>query len=350
MESTSTCTGTVRRVRCGDPPLVTPSALLQHAGRVQAKVAVAACAATVVLLLLIGPGAARPAGAAGLTIGAGSTVQLGDALLDLGCNGLHIEPGGTLQAQASTISSVGIFDNRGTFAPGIGTVLAGGCGGITQAAPADFDRDGIVDPLDNCRDVPNPDQSDADGDGVGDACDNCPDAFNAFQTPLCVSPAAASAQTTNPLTLKRVRLRAAPRGAILLTGVLDVTDYGGVDGLVSALRQRFFSSSTAPSAFLRQGNAFAFNVSGAGLAVPGQTLLFPPCIPVIGCAGTNGESVSFWRKRATNLFTVKLRAQGKTFPPPLSTAGLTVTLSLGGIDARDQAQCRGRNKAVTCRK
>jgi hypothetical protein len=338
-------------VSCCDSLRVTARARGQHPA---GALAVAGCTATVALLVLIAPGAVLPARAGSLTIGAGSTMQLGDALVNLGCNDLIVEPGGTLQAQASTLSSVGIFDNRGTFAPGTGTVLL--CGGASPtpggggSGPADSDRDGIIDPRDNCRNLPNPDQNDRDGDGVGDVCDNCPDDFNPFQTPECVSPAAA-AGTTNALTLKRVRLRAAPTGAIALTGVLDVTDYGGVDGLVSALRQRFTNSNTVPSAFFRQGNSFAFNVSGAGLTAPGQTMLFPACISVVGCAGTNGESVSFWRKRATNLFTVELRAQGKAFPPPLSSAGMTVTLSLGGVDQRGQASCRvsGRGKLTTCR-
>jgi hypothetical protein len=70
-----------------------------------------------------------PAGATGLSSGAGSTMQLGDAPLSLGCNDLHIEPGGTLQAQASTIELAGNWDNRGTFEAGTGTVLLDdGCG------------------------------------------------------------------------------------------------------------------------------------------------------------------------------------------------------------------------------
>jgi len=58
-----------------------------------------------------------------------------------------------------------------------------------------------------------------------------------------------------------------------------------------------------------------------------------------------------WRKGATNLFTVSLRAQGKTFAPPLSSGPLTVTLSLDGTDQRDQASCRtfGRGKSASCR-
>ena len=39
----------------------------------------------------------------------------------------------------------------------------------------DTDSDGIDDSMDNCVDVPNPDQADSDGDGYGEACD-CKDA------------------------------------------------------------------------------------------------------------------------------------------------------------------------------
>ncbi len=34
----------------------------------------------------------------------------------------------------------------------------------------DSDGDGVVDPLDNCPNSPNPTQTDTDGDGIGDAC------------------------------------------------------------------------------------------------------------------------------------------------------------------------------------
>ncbi len=38
----------------------------------------------------------------------------------------------------------------------------------------DRDQDGVIDLLDVCIEVPNPEQSDEDGDGVGDVCDVCP--------------------------------------------------------------------------------------------------------------------------------------------------------------------------------
>jgi len=38
-------------------------------------------------------------------------------------------------------------------------------------APADADSDGVIDSLDNCTEVANPDQTDSNGDGYGNICD-----------------------------------------------------------------------------------------------------------------------------------------------------------------------------------
>ena len=81
---------------------------------------VCALASLLVLLVIV---RATAAGASGLTIGGSSTVKLGDALLNLGCNDLLIQSAGTLQAQASTIRLAGNWDNQGTFDPGTGTVV-----------------------------------------------------------------------------------------------------------------------------------------------------------------------------------------------------------------------------------
>ena len=64
----------------------------------------------------------------------------------------------------------GVFDNNIDYLP-LTTV------NITL----DSDNDGILDYLDNCRFVPNPDQNNSDSDFFGDACDNCPTANNSGQ-------------------------------------------------------------------------------------------------------------------------------------------------------------------------
>lgn len=54
-------------------------------------------------------------------------------------------------------------------------------GGGSGSPPSDTDGDGIVDTMDNCPTIVNPDQSDADGDGIGNVCDNCPTIVNPDQ-------------------------------------------------------------------------------------------------------------------------------------------------------------------------
>lgn len=61
-----------------------------------------------------------------------------------------------------------------------------GCNGVFGLEPTalfddDLDNDGVVDGVDNCPAVANPDQADEDGDTVGNACDNCPNVANRLQ-------------------------------------------------------------------------------------------------------------------------------------------------------------------------
>ncbi len=53
---------------------------------------------------------------------------------------------------------------------------------VTVTVSADRDHDGVLDNVDNCPAIPNPDQQDGDTDGLGDACDNCPAAANPTQS------------------------------------------------------------------------------------------------------------------------------------------------------------------------
>ena len=146
--------------------------------------------------------------------------------------------------------------------------------------------------------------------------------------------------TSTPFVLQQVRLRAAStfgkaNARIVIRGILDTTESGG------------------PSAFatlLSQG--FAAHVDGAGLVVPGETTNFAPCVSV--CIASGPAMVTFKHKRSAspNLLTVKMTLKGRTFPPPLSSAQVAVTLSLDGRDRRDQiGSCNvGRaSRTANCR-
>lgn len=50
--------------------------------------------------------------------------------------------------------------------------------GIVCASKSDTDGDNVYDYLDNCLNIPNPDQRDTDQDEQGDVCDNCPEISN----------------------------------------------------------------------------------------------------------------------------------------------------------------------------
>lgn len=55
------------------------------------------------------------------------------------------------------------------------------CPNVPNPDQADADQDHVGDACDNCPTVVNPNQQDVDNDGVGDACDNCPTTANPGQ-------------------------------------------------------------------------------------------------------------------------------------------------------------------------
>jgi len=63
-------------------------------------------------------------------------------------------------------------DSRFRFNSGDG--FGDACDPCPNDPTNDVDHDGLCGNVDNCPDVPNPDQSDVDSDGQGDACDACP--------------------------------------------------------------------------------------------------------------------------------------------------------------------------------
>jgi hypothetical protein len=74
---------------------------------------------------------------------------------------------------ASVLAATGITSEAITFSSNTMSVLE-----------ADSDGDGVVDSLDNCVNMANPDQADSDNDGMGDVCDTdddndgVPDAYD----------------------------------------------------------------------------------------------------------------------------------------------------------------------------
>ena len=215
--------------------------------------------------------------------------------------------------------------------------------------PPDSDRDGTPDSIDNCPFAANPDQQDGDGDGVGDTCDNCPTVFNPAQSDVNDNGIGDVCDTTAPvpagLTLKQVKLKATGpnrnNGTILVQGTFDASELVGAFGSLDTALQ----------------DGLTVGLIGAGLPALQEIVVRSPLCFELGfgirCIGTGGEEVSFRRTRVSNLFNLKLTAKNRPFAPPLTSAGVRVVLSAGGLDRQDQAaSCRvlARGRSVTCKK
>ena len=124
----------------------------------------------------MGAGGQGGAGAAGGSGGAGGSGAAG------GAGGTGATGGAGGAGGAGAAGGSGGAGGAGATGGAGGAGATGGVGGMGGAgggmAGPDGDGDGIEDRIDNCREIPNPDQADADGDNAGDACDANPQVFN----------------------------------------------------------------------------------------------------------------------------------------------------------------------------
>lgn len=226
----------------------------------------------------------------------------------------------TVPACVSCVSAAECDD--GEVCDGVETCNTGT--GMCQAGTSlpDTDGDLTCDATDNCPAVFNFGQSDGNGDGAGDICDS-------------------TETLPAPLTLSRVRLTSSSKpnkATIRVTGVFDPSEVGG---------------DLAEGLALGGGVA----VAGGGLSAE-ETMVFrgPRCVQLgktrFTCIGTRAEVLKLLRKHS-GVYSVTVSASNRSFQAPLSTAGVQVTLTLGGLDRRDTiVSCKspGKHATATCRK
>lgn len=206
------------------------------------------------------------------------------------------------------------------------------CTGSSASCPIDenpdADCDGILNGNDNCVLVANPDQKDTDHDRIGDACDNCVNVFNPAQSDqnhdgigdICSQEVTGTLFTPTHVCMRTTSQLTAPgNGLLIVQGLLDGSALP--DGLESAL----FS------------DGLALGISGGGLPEI-ETMMFAPqrCLKIgrtnLRCTGDQAEVATFRRQLHGTLYKVRITAGHRSFPAPLNRDGVTVVLSIGGLD------------------
>jgi hypothetical protein len=133
------------------------------------------------------------------------------------------------QMAALNLLDVGIGSTTTTLLPGSTTSTTSTSTSTTTSSTStledtDMDDDGVSDDIDDCMDVPNPDQADLDEDGTGDVCDPEDAAIEVERVSIKAKPAGAAG------TGRGVVVPAAPGDTIdASTGMmLEITDTNGV--------------------------------------------------------------------------------------------------------------------------
>lgn len=177
-----------------------------------------------------------------------------------------------------------------------------------SAAPSlDNDGDGVPDAVDNCVNVPNPDQADQDGDGVGDACEVLQTqtiAFAALADQLLGTPpfsVSATASSGLPVSFTAAGECTVSGSTVTLTGV----------GMCTVTAHQAGSTSYYPAADV--GHSF-------NIARPGQTITFAPI-----AMRTFGDPAFGVSASASSGLPVSLSAAGQC-----TIQGTTVTLVAAG--------------------
>jgi hypothetical protein len=115
---------------------------------------------------------------------------------------------------------------------------------IEDQCPSDLDSDGIDDGVDNCPQVPNPDQHDCDVDGVGDACE-----ITAGATDVNQDGVPDSCQCVADLVLADRQVNGADLGALLSQwGPANVNTVGDInrDGHVNGADLGYLLNAWGP--------------------------------------------------------------------------------------------------------
>jgi hypothetical protein len=109
-----------------------------------------------------------------LTVTGGLTITQGSAYLGGAPAQTEVSNSSTpflLDAPPDYVYQVNTLEMEMTYTSDYGTETDT----VTFLSHNDIDLDYVLDAVDNCPQVPNPNQDDTDGDGYGDLCDNCTD-------------------------------------------------------------------------------------------------------------------------------------------------------------------------------